>query len=135
MSTTFVSEKLEKKPEIKEINMPDEKKEDSKNQGRQNLLIMTAISLVIMFIAVGMIYYNIKVNPDLVHNNDQNVQISANSGYVNHDSLQKLEHDTSNITVTPAEHSDVFVIIGVGLMVVMAGAFIFVKIMEHKEDN
>ena len=71
MSTTFVSEKLEKKPEIKEINMPDEKKEDSKNQGRQNLLIMTAISLVIMFIAVGMIYYNIKVNPDHYYEQDR----------------------------------------------------------------
>ena len=96
---------------------------------------MTAVSLLIMFTAVGLIYYFIKTDPDIIHANDQTSEVSENPGYVNPNSIQKLEHDDSNISVKPAENSDVFIICGAAFMVVIVGAFIYAKVAESKEDD
>ena len=134
MNNASVSGKLEDKQEIREIKMPDETKNVKKKGDMNSLIIMTAISLLIMFLAVGMIYYFIKNDPELVHRNDQTVQVQENEGFVNPDSIQKLENDDTNITVKPVENSTAFIICGVSFMVVMAGAFIFVKVAESKDD-
>lgn len=135
MYTTNVAEKIESKPENVEIKMPEEKSIDKKLDNRQNLLIMTLASLLIMFTAVGLIYYNIRTNPEIVHENDQTSEVTTNEGFVNPNSMQQLENDTSNITMKPAENSEIFIACGVVFMIVMAGAFVFVKVAEHKEDN
>ena len=90
---------------------------------------------MIMVLAVSLIYVYIRNNPELTHTNDQTSQVTTNDGFVNPDSLQKLEHDTMNITMKPVENSTVFIVCGVVMMVVMAGSFIFVKIKEYREDN
>ena len=134
MNTTTFAEKKEEKPEIREINMPEEKA-DKKLDDRHSLLIMTLLSLMIMFVAVGMIYFYIKKDPDLVHRNDQTTEVSGEDGFVNTESIQKLEHDASKISFESAENSELFIVCGIGLMAVMAGAFIFVKVAESKDDN
>ena len=116
------------------IKSQNDKKTAKKNDKR-SLLVMTAISFLVLIVAVSMIYFYIRSNPDLVHANDQATQISDNSSFVNPDSVQKLEHDTKNITMKPADNSKVFIACGVGMMAVMAGSFIFIKVKEYKEDN
>ena len=123
------------KSEISEMQLSDEKKKETKADGKRNLLLMTLLSLLIMFSAVGLIYYFIQSDPELVHKNDQTTAVSESEGFVNPDSIQKLEHDTKNITLKPVENSTAFIICGGVFMVVMVGAFVFVKVAEHKEDN
>ncbi len=135
MSTSTIADKYESKSEIVEINLPDEDKKEKKSDSKHSLLIMTAISLLVMIVAVSLIYYFIKTDPTLVHNNDQTSQVSENDSYVNPNSIQKLEHDDSHFTMKPAENSQIFIVCGAAFMVVMVGAFIFVKVAEHKEDN
>ena len=96
---------------------------------------MTAISVLILTVAVSLIYFFIKSNPDLVHANNQTAQVSQDTGFVNPNSVQQLEHDTKNITMKPVENSKVFIAFGIGMMAVMAGSFIFIKVKEYKEDN
>lgn len=135
MSTSTIADKYESKSEIVEINLPDEDKKEKKSDSKHSLLIMTAISLLVMIVAVSLIYYFIKTDPTLVHNNDQTSQVSENDSYVNPNSIQNLEHDDSHFTMKPAENSQIFIVCGAAFMVVMVGAFIFVKVAEHKEDN
>lgn len=135
MSTSTIADKYESKSEIVEINLPDEDKKEKKSDSKHSLFIMTAISLLVMIVAVSLIYYFIKTDPTLVHNNDQTSQVSENDSYVNPNSIQKLEHDDSHFTMKPAENSQIFIVCGAAFMVVMVGAFIFVKVAEHKEDN
>lgn len=135
MNNSAISQKKDSKTEIKDINIPEEKNSESNVNGRQNLLIMTIFSLLVMFTAVGLIYYYVKFNPDVVHKNDQTTTVSENAEYVNPNSIQQLENDTSNITVKPVENSSTFIICGGVFMVVMVGTFIYVKIAESKDDN
>ena len=133
MNTTALGEQKENSAEKKVINLPDEEKKKSGKD--HSLLIMTSISLFIMLIAVGLIYYYVNINPGISRENDQTVAVSENNGFVNPDSIQKLENDTSNFTMKPADNSDIYVIFGGIFMVVMVGAFVFVKVVESKEDN
>lgn len=131
MNATTIAEKKDNNTEALEINLPEEKK----SRKEHSLLIMTAISLLVMFVAVGLIYYFIKTDPTIIHENDQTIDVSENTGYVNPHSIQQLEHDDSNFSVKPAENSNVFIICGAVFMVVIAGAFVYVKIAESKEDD
>lgn len=138
MNATTYAEKKDIKSDVREINITngDEKNsKDNKAENRRNLLIMTGISLLVMLTAVLMIYGIIRSDPELAHRNDQTSNVSENNGYVNPDSIQKLEHDASKISMKPAENSKVFIACGAGFMAVMAGAFIYVKVKENREDN
>ena len=135
MNNAAITKRIDNNPEVREINMPDEPKKENKSSNSRSLLIMTAISLLVMFVAVALIYYNIKSDPDLVHNNDQTSQVQENDGFVNPNSIQQLENDTSKISMKAAENSTVFIGCGVGLMVIIFGAFVYVKISESKEEN
>jgi hypothetical protein len=122
---TISSESIKVKDDIKE----------QKSSNRRSLIVMTAISVLILTVAVSLIYFFIKSNPDLVHANNQTAQVSQDTGFVNPNSVQQLEHDTKNITMKPVENSKVFIAFGIGMMAVMAGSFIFIKVKEYKEDN
>ncbi|MBQ9902373.1 MAG: hypothetical protein IJM51_08330 [Clostridia bacterium] len=132
MNATTVVENKENKTKTIDIVIPEKNK---KSGNKNSLLIMTAVSLAIMFIAVGLIYYFIKSDPSIIHENDQTTKVVDDNSYVNPDSIQKLEHDDSNFSMKPAENSDVFIICGSVFMVVIAGAFIYVKVAESKEDD
>ena len=114
------------------IKVSDDKK---KGNDRSSFLIMTSISIIVMLVAVLLIYINIKNNPNVTLANEQVSQVSTNDGFVNPQSIQQLEYDDKNIIVKPVDNSNVFIICGVVMMVVMAGSFVFVKISESKEDN
>ncbi len=136
MNATTYAEKNDVKSDAREIIIANEdKKISKKSENRRNLLIMTGISLLVMLTAVLMIYGIIRSDPELAHRNDQISNVSENNGYVNPDSIQRLEHDASHISMKPAENSKVFIACGAGFMAVMAGAFIFVKVKETREDN
>ena len=137
MNSTAAVQNVNKDKEIKDINIHDVNvKDEGKDlHGRQNLLIMTLFSLLVMLIAVGLIYYYVKVDPGIVHENDQSTAAAENSAFINPDSLQQLENDTSKITMKPVENSTPFIICGGVFMVIIAGAFIYVKVAESKEDN
>ena len=135
MNNAAITKRIDNNPEVREINMPDEPKKENKSSNSRSLLIMTAISLLVMFVAVALIYYNIKTDPTLVHRNDQTTQVEANNGFVNPSSIQQLENDASKISMKPAENSTIFIGCGVGLMVIIFGAFVYVKISESKEEN
>lgn len=135
MNNSTAAKKYDNTSEIREIKMPDDKKKEKKSGSKSSLLIMTAISLLVMFTAVGLIYYYIKTDPNLVHRNNQTVQVQENNGFVNPNSIQQLENDTSKISMKPTENSTIFIGCGVGLMVIIFGAFVYVKISENKEDN
>ena len=134
MNNATATKKLDNSSEVREINMPNTEKK-KKTSNSRSLLIMTSISLLVMIVAVALIYYNIKSDPDLVHNNDQTSQVQENDGFVNPNSIQQLENDTSKISMKAAENSTVFIGCGVGLMVIIFGAFVYVKISENKEHN
>ena len=134
MNNATATKKLDNSSEVREINMPNTEKK-KKTSNSRSLLIMTSISLLVMIVAVALIYYNIKSDPDLVHNNDQTSQVQENDGFVNPNSIQQLENDTSKISMKAAENSTVFIGCGVGLMVIIFGAFVYVKISESKEEN
>ena len=134
MNNATATKKLDNSSEVREINMPNTEKK-KKTSNSRSLLIMTSISLLVMIVAVALIYYNIKSDPDLVHNNDQTSQVQENDGFVNPNSIQQLENDTSKISMKAAENSTVFIGCGVGLMVIIFGAFVYVKISESKDDN
>lgn len=134
MNSSTALKRIEDNSEGREIKMPDEKVNDKQLEGSHSLLIMTLISLIVMFTAVGMIYYYTKFDPEIVHKNDQTTEVSENKAYVNPESIQQLENDTSNITMKPVENSTPFIICGGVFMLVMAGAFIYVKVAESKED-
>ena len=89
LNTTALGEQKENSAEKKVINLPDEEKKKSGKD--HSLLIMTSISLFIMLIAVGLIYYYVNINPGISRENDQTVAVSENNGFVNPDSIQKLE--------------------------------------------
>ena len=138
MNTTAVADQT--KETAKTVIAPESineksEKENPEKKGRRILIILTSISIMIMVLAVSLIYVYIRNNPELTHTNDQTSQVTTNDGFVNPDSLQKLEHDTMNITMKPVENSTVFIVCGVVMMVVMAGSFIFVKIKEYREAN
>ena len=135
MNNATATKKLDNRSEVREINMPDTENKKKKTSNSRSLIIMTSISLLVMIVAVALIYYNIKLDPNLVHNNDQTSQVQENDGFVNPNSIQQLENDTSKISMEPAEHSTVFIGCGVGLMVIIFGAFVYVKISESKDDN
>jgi len=109
--------------------------DNKKGNDRSSFLIMTSISIIVMLVAVLLIYINIKNNPNVTRANEQVSQVSTNDGFVNPQSIQQLEYDDKNIIVKPVDNSNVFIICGVVMMVVMAGSFVFVKISESKEDN
>lgn len=134
MNNATATKKIDNSSEVREINMPNTEKK-KKTSNSRSLLIMTSISLLVMIVAVALIYYNIKSDPDLVHNNDQTSQVQENDGFVNPNSIQQLENDTSKISMKAAENSTVFIGCGVGLMVIIFGAFVYVKISESKEEN
>ena len=134
MNNATATKKLDNSSEVREINMPNTEKK-KKTSNSRSLLIMTSISLLVMIVAVALIYYNIKSDPDLVHNNDQTSQVQENDGFVNPNSIQQLENDASKISMKPAENSTIFIGCGVGLMVIIFGAFVYVKISESKEEN
>lgn len=134
MNNATATKKIDNSSEVREINMPNTEKK-KKTSNSRSLLIMTSISLLVMIVAVALIYYNIKSDPDLVHNNDQTSQVQENDGFVNPNSIQQLENDTSKISMKAAENSTVFIGCGVGLMVIIFGAFVYVKISESKDDN
>lgn len=134
MNNATATKKLDNSSEVREINMPNTEKK-KKTSNSRSLLIMTSISLLVMIVAVALIYYNIKSDPDLVHNNDQTSQVQENDGFVNPNSIQQLENDTSKISMKAAENSTVFIGCGVGLMAIIFGAFVYVKISESKDDN
>ena len=134
MNNATATKKIDNSSEVREINMPNTEKK-KKTSNSRSLLIMTSISLLVMIVAVALIYYNIKSDPDLVHNNDQTSQVQENDGFVNPNSIQQLENDTSKISMKAAENSTVFIGCGVGLMVIICGAFVYVKISESKDDN
>ena len=71
MNATTIAEKKDNNTEALEINLPEEKK----SRKEHSLLIMTAISLLVMFVAVGLIYYFIKTDPTIIHENDQTMCI------------------------------------------------------------
>lgn len=138
MNTTFAEksrngETQDKKYNLDNINSADQRKEEGND--KRSLLVMTAISAMVVLIAVVMIFLFIRNNPELVHANDQTTQVSENKGYVNPDSIQQLEEDTFNITLQPAPNSTPFVICGGVFMAVIAASYVYVKISEHKEDN
>ncbi len=138
MNATAFAEEKNKKTEDIEINLPENKERksnDKKSSDKKTLLIMTAVSLAVMFIAVALVYYFIKTDPSIIHENDQTTEVSQNNSFINSASIQKLEHDDSNFSIKPAENSQVFIICGAVFMVVIAGAFIYVKVAESKEDN
>lgn len=135
MNNATATKKLDNRSEVREINMPDTENKKKKPSNSRSLIIMTSISLLVMIVAVALIYYNIKLDPILVHNNDQTSQVQENDGFVNPNSIQQLENDTSKISMEPAEHSTVSIGCGVGLMVIIFGAFVYVKISESKDDN
>lgn len=105
------------------------------NNGKRNMIIATSISVVVMLVAVLMIFFYTQGKPEITKINDQSTAISENTGFVNPDSMQQLEHDANNITFKLADNSTTFIAISVGLMILMLGAFVFVKIAENKEDN
>lgn len=133
MNATTFAEKKADNSETPEINISDNNGKKSRKD--HSLLVMTAISLLVMAVAVGLIYYFIKTDPTIIHENDQTTEVSENTGFVNPDSIQQLEHDDSNFSVKPAENSNVFIVCGAVFMVVIAGAFVYVKIAESKEDD
>ena len=134
MNNATATKKIDNSSQVRQINMPNTEKK-KKTSNSRSLLIMTSISLLVMIVAVALIYYNIKSDPDLVHNNDQTSQVQENDGFVNPNSIQQLENDTSKISMKAAENSTVFIGCGVGLMVIIFGAFVYVKISESKDDN
>ena len=134
MNNATATKKIDNSSEVREINMPNTEKK-KKTSNSRSLLIMTSISLLVMIVDDALIYYNIKSDPDLVHNNDQTSQVQENDGFVNPNSIQQLENDTSKISMKAAENSTVFIGCGVGLMVIIFGAFVYVKISESKDDN
>ena len=82
MNNATATKKIDNSSEVREINMPNTEKK-KKNSNSRSLLIMTSLSLLVMIVAVALIYYNIKSDPDLVHNNDQTSQVQENDGFVN----------------------------------------------------
>ena len=135
MNSAAIAKNKEPVSNVIEIADQTEKKSKKKSDDKRSLIIMTLISLLVMSIAVSSIYFVIKSNPELVHQNDQTTQVAENDGFVNPNSIQQLEHDTSNITLKPAESSNVFIVTSVVLMAVMAGSFLFIKVKERKEDD
>ena len=138
MTNSVVAEKAAESKTVdipaESINSKDDKKK-TKSSDKRSMLVMTCISLLVLIVAVSMIYFVIRSNPDLVHANDQAAQVSENTGFVNPDSVQQLEHDTKNITMKPVENSKVVIGCGIGMMAAMAGSFIFIKVKEYREDN
>lgn len=93
------------------------------------------LSVLVMTVAVSMIYEYTRQRPEILQNNAQSTAVSENVGYVNTQSPQMLENDASNIRVTPLQTSPVF-LVGIGVfMLIMVISFIFVKVVEYKEEN
>ncbi len=112
------------------------KQKSTNKSGKISFIVLISVSLVVMLTAVVMIFvYTRRFNPEVVHANDQSMAVEAHEGYVNEGSMQKLEHDASKITVEPLENSQAFIIGGGVFMVVIMGAYLFVKIKDHKEEN
>lgn len=139
-STAFADKKSKSEAESKKYSLESIKdtgagSASEKSSNKRSLLIMTAISAMVVLIAVILISLFIRNNPELVHENDQTAQITENEGYVNPDSIQQLEHDNSNITLKSAPNSMPYIVCGGIFMGVIVVSYIYVKVEEHKEDN
>ena len=109
--------------------------EKKKNSSKKMFTVLASISAMIMLVAVIMIYtYTKQIKPDVVDVNAQSNSASENVGYINEESPQELENDSSQIQIHMLKDSQIF-IIGAGVfMAVIVASFAVVKVTEHKDD-
>ena len=100
--------------------------EKKKNSSKKMFTVLASISAMIMLVAVIMIYtYTKQIKPDVVDVNAQSNSASENVGYINEESPQELENDSSKIQIHMLKDSQIFII----------GAGVFMAVIEENDPD